>query len=88
MTPEETLLQMRSGYMCMYQVQPSNALLIDPALIHQLSQIPEVVNQEKHNPKRYIALLTAVQHIQRRLKLTLVKSLPIHTTVKYNLLYE
>ena len=78
MTPEETLLQLRSGYCAMFKVHPNpdadtNTALV-PVLKHlqHLSQIPESPHETKHSHKRYIALFHAVQHIQRRLKLTLV----------------
>lgn len=72
MTPEETLLQMRSGYCAMFKVQPDTNAVFDPILRH-LSQIPESPHETKHSHKRYIALFHAVQQIQRRLKLTLVQ---------------
>lgn len=69
MTPEETLLQMRSGYCTMFKVHPDTNAALEPILNH-LSQIPESPHETKHSHKRYIALFHAVQHIQRRLKLT------------------
>ncbi|XP_065223057.1 uncharacterized protein LOC135847454 isoform X2 [Planococcus citri] len=69
MTPEETLLQLRSGYCTMFKVQPDTNAVLDPILFH-LSQIPESTNETKHSHKRYMALFHAVQQIQRRLKLT------------------
>lgn len=72
MTPEETLLQMRSGYCTMFKVRPDINAVFDPILKH-LSQIPESSHETKHSHKRYMALFHAVQQIQRRLKLTLVR---------------
>lgn len=69
MTPEETLLQMRSGYCTMFKVRPDLNAVFDPILKH-LSQIPESPHETKHSHKRYMALFHAVQQIQRRLKLT------------------
>jgi len=69
MTPEETLLQMRSGYVTMFNVKPDADAVMCPIFGH-LTNIPESADQERTTQKRYIAFLTAVQHVQKRLRLT------------------